>query len=71
MLGYFAEAEEGEIRVDKNELEEAKWFSREQIIEGLKNKTHKLPASFSISRQLISQWFNNGDVGNLTDYLTD
>jgi NAD+ diphosphatase len=71
MLGYFAEAEDGEICVDKDELEEAKWFTRESIIEGLKNKTHKLPSHFSISRKLISEWFNSGDKGKLADYLLD
>lgn len=69
MLGYFAEAENEEISVDPHELEEARWFSREDIIEGLRAGTHKLPTVFSISRKLITDWFNSGDKGNLTDYL--
>jgi len=69
MLGYFAEAEEGKILVDRHELEDARWFSREDIIEGLTNGSHLLPSSFSISRKLISEWFNSGNKGQLDDFL--
>ncbi|MBB6481384.1 NAD(+) diphosphatase [Spirochaeta isovalerica] len=69
MLGYFAEADEGDIVVDHNELEDARWFSREDIIEGLQKGTHKLPSSFSISRKLITEWFNKGNKGSLSSYL--
>ncbi|MBN2658472.1 MAG: NAD(+) diphosphatase [Spirochaetales bacterium] len=69
MLGYFAEAEEGDIVVDKQELEDARWFSRDDIIEGLQNGTYKMPSSFSISRKLITEWFDSGDKGPLTGYL--
>jgi len=69
MLGYFAEAEEGDILVDKNELEDARWFSRDDIIEGLAKGSHLLPTSFSISRKLISEWFNRGDKGELKDFF--
>lgn len=69
MLGYFAEAENEDIQIDKHELEEARWFTREEIVEGLKAGTHKLPTVFSISRKLITDWFNQGDMGKLEDYL--
>lgn len=69
MVGFFAEAENENITVDPHELEDARWFSREDIIRGLKEGSHKLPSPFSIARNLITDWFNLGDLGNLDDYL--
>ena len=69
MVGFFAEAETDEITVDPHELEDAKWFTRKEIIEGLKAGTHKLPTIFSISRKLITDWFNQGDLGDLSFYI--
>lgn len=69
MLGYFAEAQNEDIQIDEHELEEARWFSREDIVKGLKEGTHKLPTLFSISRKLITDWFNRGDLEDLEDYL--
>jgi len=68
MVGFFAEAENENIEVDPHELEDAKWFTREEIIKGLKEDTHKLPTIFSISRKLITDWFNQGNCGNLSEY---
>lgn len=69
MLGYFAEAENEEIQIDNHELSEARWFSRQDIIKGLKEGTHRLPSHFSISRKLITDWFNSGEDGKLEDFL--
>ena len=70
MAGFVAEAENEDILIDPHELEEAKWMTREQIIEGLKKGTHKLPTSFSISHRLITDWFDQGECGKLADYLS-
>jgi len=48
MLAFTAEYESGEIQVDDNEIEDAKWFGAEEI--------PKIPGSLSISRRLID-WF--------------
>jgi NAD+ diphosphatase len=69
MVGFFAEAENENITVDHHELEDARWISREELIEGLKAGTQKLPTNYSISRKLISEWFNRGNYGSLTDYI--
>lgn len=69
MVGFFAEAENDDIEIDTHELEDAKWFTRDQIIEGIEAGTHKLPTEFSISRKLITDWFNQGDKGDLTSYI--
>ncbi|MBN1525041.1 MAG: NAD(+) diphosphatase [Spirochaetales bacterium] len=50
MVAFTAEYKQGDIVVDENELQEAKWVSREEI------KTLHLPGSLSIARELID-WF--------------
>jgi len=67
MLGFRAEAETREIRVDGREIERAAWFSRRDILEGLEEKTLRLPPRVSISRRLIEDWFDAGDSGRLHD----
>lgn len=50
MVGFTAEYAGGEIVVDKNEIGDAGWFSREEI--------PRIPPSISIARKLID-WFIN------------
>jgi len=47
MLGFMAEAETGEISLQDHELEDARWFTREQIAAG----TPALPPPQSVSLQ--------------------
>jgi NAD+ diphosphatase len=56
MLGFMAEAEPGAIACADSELEDARWFSREQIARG----DALLPPRTSISHRLISHWFDAG-----------
>ena len=60
MLGFFAEAKTEEIKIDNKELEDARWFSRSDIVEGLQNKTLGLSSEYSISFRLLEDWFNQG-----------
>ena len=55
MLGFFAEAESEEINIQDDELAEARWFSREELIDEAKKYAQK-PHSVSIARRLISEW---------------
>lgn len=57
MLGYRAEAENADIRCNDGELEDARWFSRAEIVRGLRDGTLVLPAPQSISHSLIREWF--------------
>jgi len=57
MLGYEAEAEFGELTVD-DELEDARWFSRAEILAAIKDGSLTFPPSVSISRQLIWTWLH-------------
>jgi len=56
MIGYTATAQPGaEIRTD-DELEDARWFSRDDIAAG----SPALPPSQSVSFRLIEDWFDAG-----------
>lgn len=51
MVGFTAEHASGDIVVDTNELEEARWFDR--------NAMPMLPPSISIARQLVDDWLGH------------
>jgi NAD+ diphosphatase len=46
-----------EIRLDDDELENARWFSREELRAEAEAGTLALPGGFSISRSLIEAWY--------------
>jgi NAD+ diphosphatase len=53
MLGFTARARTRVIRLQAEEMEDARWFTREQL---LKREGVELPSSISISRRLIEDW---------------
>jgi len=65
MIGYTAEAATSEIRLNDGELEDARWFTRETICDGLRSGSLGLPSLYSISFHLIEDWFNAGTCGQL------
>jgi NAD+ diphosphatase len=65
MLGFTAVAASEKIRVDEDELEDAAWFSREEMRRRLQQGTLRLPMPVSISFRLIEEWFDAGDCGRL------
>lgn len=56
MLGFFGSALTTEIRVDEDEIAEARWFSREEVTEMTSSSDLLLPPNVSISRWLLQQW---------------
>jgi NAD+ diphosphatase len=56
MIGFSARAVTHEIERRDDELEDARWFSREEVAAG----TPVLPPQQSISFSLIEHWFNEG-----------
>jgi len=52
MIAFKAEYLDGEIRVDESEIAEARWFARDELLPDV-------PATFSISGQLIRSHFTN------------
>uniref|UniRef100_A0A452IT77 NAD-capped RNA hydrolase NUDT12 n=1 Tax=Gopherus agassizii TaxID=38772 RepID=A0A452IT77_9SAUR len=59
MIGCLAVAVSTEIRVDKNEIEDARWFTREQVVDVLikgNQRSFFVPPSRAIAHQLIKHW---------------
>lgn len=57
MVGFFGTAESTDITVDGEEIVEARWFSREEILTGTSDGSLRLPGGFSISRALVEEWY--------------
>ena len=57
MIGFFAQAISSEIRLNDAELEDAQWFTRED----LGREFPGLPSSVSIARRLVDHWVQLGD----------
>jgi NAD+ diphosphatase len=57
MVGFFATALTTEIRVDDDEISEARWFTRAQIRAEAEAGSLLLPGEVSISRTLIETWY--------------
>jgi len=66
MLGFTALAMTHEVHLEDQELEDARWFTREEIESG----TPKLPPPLSISFRLIEHWFDAVSDRPLRDLLT-
>ena len=65
MLGFIADASSDDIQVDKDELDDARWFSRAEIQAfgdwGDDAPGFKVPRVDSIARHLIDHWIGLGD----------
>jgi len=67
MLGFAAVASDDQITLNDNELEHARWFTREEIVAGLNEKSLRVPPNISISFRLIEHWFNDGGGDSLLE----
>nr|XP_033785047.1 peroxisomal NADH pyrophosphatase NUDT12 isoform X2 [Geotrypetes seraphini]XP_033785048.1 peroxisomal NADH pyrophosphatase NUDT12 isoform X2 [Geotrypetes seraphini] len=58
MIGCLAVAISTEIKVDMNEIEEAHWFTREQVVDVTmkRNRSFFVPPRQAIAHQLIKYW---------------
>jgi NAD+ diphosphatase len=63
MLGFRAEARGGEmLRFDQQELEDARWFSRQEIAD-IRSLGLRLPFRGTIARALIEAWLAESEAG--------
>ncbi len=62
MVGFFAEATTEEITVDTNELEDARWYTRDELLNSPEDESFRMPRRDSIARHLIDGWLA-GDAG--------
>ena len=56
MLGFTGRATSTEIHCDQEEMEDARWFTREELRSGAHSGELVLPGGISISRSLIETW---------------
>ena len=59
MLGFHAEGLSDDIRIDPEELQDARWFTREQVRDPASHG-FSLPRVDSIARRLIEDWLESG-----------
>lgn len=73
MLGFTAEARTQAVSLLDGELEQARWFSRADIRDGLRDGSFALPPPLSVAFHLIEDWFDQAsgeplrqllDIGN-------
>ncbi len=60
MLGFFARADFGDLTIDPDELEGARWYSRAELRASPEDERFKLPRADSIARRLIGDWLTAG-----------
>jgi len=59
MIGCHAYAKRAELTIDKTELEDAHWFSRDEVaaaLEGRSDRSFRAPPQTAIARTLLEQW---------------
>ena len=57
MMGFFAEAQTSKIKINTEEIEDVKWFSKKELL-NFSDQQKFLPRKLSISRRLIEDWIN-------------
>ena len=57
MLGFTARARSTDIELNDGELEDAQWFTRDDLLSGFP----KLPFRISIARRLVDHWIAQND----------
>lgn len=69
MLGYMAKASSPDIHLGDDELEDARWFSREDIRNQVTQGYLGVSSKISIAYRLLEYWFNQGDLGDLAEII--
>lgn len=71
MLGFTATAGDDVIVRRDGELADARWFSRAEIVDALRERRLRVARRVSIAYRLLEDWFDAGDLGPLAGYLSD
>lgn len=64
MVGFFGRALTTDIQVDDDELEAARWFTRDDVRRGGESGELVTPGGFSISRSLVEAWYGGPVPGS-------
>ncbi|WP_323379474.1 NAD(+) diphosphatase [Streptomyces durbertensis] len=65
MFGFLAHARSDELRVDGEEIEEARWFSRDELREAIESGEVRKPSGISIAARLVETWYGKPLPGRL------
>jgi NAD+ diphosphatase len=57
MLGYHAWTDDPAIAVDGEEIAEARWFTRDDLVGACESGAVRLPPPISIARRLVERWY--------------
>jgi NAD+ diphosphatase len=57
MLAFRARATGTTLRIDRDEIAEARWFTREEFARALRAGDLLLPSAASVARRLIEEWY--------------
>lgn len=69
MLGFIARGKPDPVQLHDQELEDARWFSRAEMVAALETGTLKMSTSISIAFRLVSEWFDADEPGRLKALL--
>lgn len=60
MIGFVAEAESDRLNLNREEIDSANWFTRDELMNSPEDETFKLSRKDSISRALVNDWIARG-----------
>jgi NAD+ diphosphatase len=60
MIGFEADYASGDAHADEDELEDVRWFTREEVEQAVRGQGEmKLPPPVAIARRLIDEWLED------------
>ncbi len=69
MIGFSATARRSPVILHDKELEDARWFSREAMVDAIHDGSLKVSRPISIAYRLIEEWFNAGSDTPLAEIV--
>lgn len=61
MLGFWAACPQQALQIDFDEIAEARWYSRDELLASPEDETFRLPRKDSIARRLVEDWLKLTD----------
>jgi NAD+ diphosphatase len=58
MLGFWAQCRRQALKIDREEIEEADWYTRDQLLASPEDESFRLPRKDSIARRLVEDWLS-------------
>ncbi|MGB0908181.1 MAG: NAD(+) diphosphatase [Maricaulaceae bacterium] len=64
MIGLICETDERELTIDAKEIEDAQWFSKEEVLSvfAKRSDAFRRPPRFTIAHQLLRYWLDQDDI---------